>query len=174
MKHNLSRILLAVGLALFAADASAQASQAVTITAAVAKSCSVTAATGAIDMTATPYTGLLLQNSAYSVGINCNKGTTYYWDIDNGGADDGTTRRMTANVGGTDYLAYLLDTSTDAGASWVSAPLDMLAGVAGVRSTGRLATMNLGLRVTIPAGQDPATDFGSYVDVVNVNIDIAP
>lgn len=177
MKHTLSRILLAAALTLFAGEALAQVStQAVTINATVAKSCAVTSPTGTINFAAAYDPNAAAPAVANGgVAIQCTKGTTYQWQIDDGSYLSGGARRLQATDGTLfDYLNYTLRATSNGGTSWSAVATGMAAPVVGAKSTGRALPMTLGLEVTLPINQDVATDLGTYSDVINVDISVAP
>lgn len=172
MKHTLSRILLAVGLLLVAGDALAQATQAVQINASVARSCAFSGVTDVTFPSAYDPNAAAGLEGTGQVLIQCTKGTTFYWTIDDGGHPAGTRRLADAAVA--EFIPYTIEGSSNGGTSYTAAPLGMLVGQAGARSTGRLGDMPLDLRVTLTAGQDVSTDIGVFSDTVNVEVDIAP
>src|SRR5512138_2534916 len=177
MRHILSRILFAAALALFAGEALAQVyTQAVTINATVTKSCAVTSATGTIDfVTAYDPNAAAPGVATGGVGIQCTKGTTYQWQIDDGSHLSGGLRRLHAtDLTLNDYLNYTLRATSNGGTTWSAVATGMAAPVVGAKSTGRALPMTLGLEVTLPINQDVATDLGTYSDVVNVDISVAP
>lgn len=173
MKHNLSRILLAVGLAVFAHDAFAQASQSVNINAAVVKSCAATAKTD-ISVAAYDPNAAAATAAFGSVTVQCTKGTTYNWIVDNGLQSLAPFRRLVSAGAPAEYLNYDFLASSDAGGSWTAAPVGMVSPVVGAKSGGRALPMTLDLQVSLPANQDVSTDLGAYTDTVVVTVAVQP
>lgn len=173
MKHTLSRILVAAAFILVAGEAAAQ-TQSVTINAAVVKSCAVTAYTNTITVAAYDPNAALPTTADGSVSIQCTRGTQYTWQVDDGNNASATSRRLASALGPTEYLNYNFLTSIDGFVTPVTAPLGMAAPLVGERSTGRTATMTFGMRAELPANQDVGTDVGTYSDVVDVTIAVAP
>lgn len=174
MKRILSRVLVAMGLALFAGHALAQN---VTINATVAKTCSVAGLPASISMLAVDSLAGAT-SAAVSATVTCNNGTQYQYSFSDGGNSLLGSRRLMATdsaipTPNTYYWNYNFESSTN-GTTWTAAPLAMTATV-GARSTGRVNPMTLGLRVAIPGNQDPSTAVTSnYTDTVVVTISAVP
>jgi spore coat protein U-like protein len=173
MKHILSRILIAMGLALFAGEALAQ--QNVTINATVAKSC-------AVSYSGTSFSLLNVDSAAgataapIDVTITCNNGTRYQYQFTDGVNASATSRRLSAvdSVPTSFFWNFDFQSSTDGGTSYVTAPLAMPV-TAGIRSTGRNTPQHLLLRVAIPGAQDPNTNVVTdYTETIAVTVAAEP
>lgn len=175
MKLILSRVLVAMGLALLAGHALAQ--QNVTINATVAKTCTVAYSATAISLTAVD--SLVGATSApVTATITCNNGTQYQYQFSDGANAGLGSRRLMATdsalpTPNSYFWNFNFESSTN-GTTWSTAPLTMPL-TPGVRSTGRANPMSLGLRVTIPANQDPSTAVTSaYSETILVTISAMP
>lgn len=176
MKRILSRVLVAMGLLLLAGEALAQ--QDVTITASVAKSCTV-------GFSGTSFTMLGVDSAVgatsapINVLITCNNGTRYQYQFSDGVNAAGGTRRLVANDGAVPtpnnyFWNFDFQSSIDGGTTWSTAPLAMPV-TFGPRSTGRTNPLTLNLRARIPGAQDPYTGVVTdYTETVVVTINAEP
>jgi spore coat protein U-like protein len=173
MQRLMSRILFALGLVLVAGEAHAQAVP-INISAAVVRSCAVTASTPNINVAAYDPNAAAATTADGSLTIQCTRGTQYSWIVNDGLNASATSRRLASALGPTEWLGYDVLMSINGFASTTTAPLGMAAPVAGERATGRQLPMTLGVRVSLPPNQDVSANVGAYTDTVNVTIAVAP
>jgi spore coat protein U-like protein len=174
MKRILSRVLIALGLVLLAGEALAQ--QTVNINATVKKTCSVTNNTPAVSLLQYDPTSATAMTANGTMTVTCSKGTTYFFTVNDGTHFSGS-RRLEASFADSskdylnyDFLAQTVDAASFSPGAFASVGTGSVLRT-GDKSTGAAASMSFGFQISIPPGQDGATDVVTdYTDAVTVTV----
>lgn len=174
MNRSLTRVLMALPLMLLGGEALAQ--QNVNVSATVKKTCSVVNNTPSVTFTDYDPTVGTATTANGTMTVTCSRGTTYRFTV-NDGNHFSATRRLEAAFAdaSTDYLTYDFLAQT-LGAGSFSPGVYSSVGTGSVQRTGDKATgvstaMTLGFQVSLPPGQDGATDVVTpYTDMVTVTV----